>query len=133
MTDVVRLTIPRAEPYHGVARLVVGGLAARLSFSYEHLEDIKLALDSFLAHDAYTAGPELIIEVRVREDGILLRAGPVGDAFRQDLEREVPEAEGVGLGRLLNTVAEEVGIESEAGAEWLRLEKRLPGKTVTRA
>lgn len=133
MTDIVRLTIPRDEPYHGVATLVVGGLAARLAFSYEHLEDIKLALDSFLANESYAASAELTIELRVREDGIELRAGPVAEAFRLDLERDVPEAEGVGLGRLLSTVAEGVEIETENGAEWLRLEKRLPGKTVTRA
>ena len=133
MTEVVRLTIPRSEPYHGVASLVVGGLAARLAFSYEHLEDVKLALDSFLSSDEYAAGPVLTIEVRVREDGIELRAGPVAEAFRSDLERDVPASEGVGLGRLLNTVAEGVGIESDAGSEWLRLEKRRPGKMVTRA
>jgi anti-sigma regulatory factor (Ser/Thr protein kinase) len=133
LTDTVRLTIPRDEPYQGVARLVVGGLAARLAFSYEHLEDLKLALDSFLANEAYTAGPELTIELRVREDGIELRAGPVAEAFRLELERDVPESEGVGLGRLLSTVAEGVEIENENGTEWLRLEKRLPGRTVTRA
>jgi anti-sigma regulatory factor (Ser/Thr protein kinase) len=133
VTNVVRLTIPRDEPYHGVARLVVGGLAARLAFSYEHLEDIKLALDSFLGNDAYAAGPDLIVEVRIEEDGIELRAGPVTETFRADLEREVPESEGVGLRRLLDTVAEGVGIDEEEGAEWLRLEKRLPGKAVTRA
>lgn len=130
MTDTVRLTIPRDELYHGVARLVVGGLAARLEFSYEHLEDIQLALDSVLANEAYAAGPELTIELRVREDGIELRTGPIAEALRADLERDVPAAEGVGLGRLLATLAEEVGIESEDGTDWLRLEKRLPGKTV---
>jgi anti-sigma regulatory factor (Ser/Thr protein kinase) len=130
VSDSIRLTIPRDEEYHGVATLVVGGLAARLAFSYEHLEDIKLALDSFLANEAYAAGPELTIEVRVLGDGIELRAGPVAEAFRLDLERDVPESEGVGLGRLLATVAEGVAIEHENGAEWLRLEKKLPGKTV---
>lgn len=133
MTDTVRLTIPRDVPYHGVARLVVGGLAARLAFSYEALEDMQLAADSLLANEAYAAGPELTIELNVREDGIELRAGPVAEAFRAELEREVPESEGVGLRRLLSTVAEGVGIESEDGGEWLRLEKRLPGKTVAGA
>ena len=133
MTDTVRLTIPHGEAYHGAARLVVGGLAARLAFSYEHLEDIKLALDSFLANDAYAVGPLLTIEIRVRDEGIELRAGPVAEALRLDLERDVPEAEGVGLGRLLSTLAEGVAVEDEAGTDWLRLEKRLPGKTVTRA
>lgn len=131
--DVVRLTLPLDEAYHSVARLAVGGLAARLEFSYEHLEDIKLALDSFLAQDAYAAGPELTIELRVRDEGLELRAGPVSEAFRADFERDVPEAEGIGLGRLLSTVAEDVAIESDEGTDWLRLEKRLPGRAVARA
>jgi hypothetical protein len=37
MADRVTLSIPHASPFHGVARLVVGGLAARLDLSYEHL------------------------------------------------------------------------------------------------
>jgi hypothetical protein len=133
MSDVVRLTFPRSELYHGVARLVIGGLAARLSFSYEHLEDLQLALDSFLADESYAAGREVTVELRVQEDGVELRVGPVADALRVELEREVDESEGVGLGRLLSTVAEGVGIESEDGSDWLRLEKRLPGRTVARA
>lgn len=131
MTDVVRVTIPRQSGYHAVPRLVVGGLAARLEFSYEHLEDLKLALDSFLSNDAYLAGADLTIELGVREDGVELRAGPVAAAFRADFERDVPESEGVGLGRLLSTLAEDVGIHTEDGSDWLRLEKRLPGRTVT--
>ena len=44
-----RSRIPHTKPpYHGVARLVVGGLAARLDLSYEDLEDLQLALESVL-------------------------------------------------------------------------------------
>ncbi len=133
MTDVIRLTVPRDEGYHAVARLVVGGLAARLAFSYEDLEDVNLALDSFLADKAYAAGPELTIELRVRDDGFELRAGPVAEAFRTEFERDVPAEEGIGIARLLSTVADGVAIEHDDDADWLRLEKRLPGRTVTRA
>ena len=40
----IRLKIPHEKPYHGIARLVVGGLAARLDLSYEHLDDLQLSL-----------------------------------------------------------------------------------------
>ena len=133
MSDTVRLTMPKKDPYYGVAHLVVGGLASRLEFTYEHLEDLQLALDSVLANGDYIEGETVTIELRVRPDGVELRAGPVAEPLRIDLEREVSEDEGVGLGRLLDTVAEEVGVEAVDKTSWLRLEKRLPGKTVTSA
>ena len=40
------------------------------------------------------------------------------------------ESEGVGLGRLLGTLAESVEIESRDGTEWLRLAKRNPARGV---
>ena len=47
--------------------------------------------------------------------------------------RKVQDAlgsEGVGLGRLLGTLAESVEIESRDGNEWLRLAKRNPARGV---
>jgi len=133
VSDTVRLTMPKEDAYYGVAHLVVGGLASRLEFTYEHLEDLQLALDGVLANGKYIEGETVTIELRVRPDGVELRAGPVAETLRVDLEREVSEDEGVGLGRLLDTVAEEVGVEAVDETTWLRLEKRLPGKTVTSA
>ncbi len=90
VTDTVRLTIPRDERYHGVARLVVGGLAARLAFSYEHLEDINVALDSLLANEAYAAGAQLTIELRVRDEGVELRVRPGRRGFPPRLRARRP-------------------------------------------
>ena len=128
MTDRISLTFPQDESYHGVARLVVGGLAARLSFSFEYLEDLQLALDSLLANGAYQAGSDVTLELLVEEDGVEMCVGPVTPALRTDLERKLDESEGVGLGRLLETLVESVEIESRDGAEWLRLAKRNPAR-----
>ncbi len=130
MTERISLTLPQDETYHGVARLVVGGLAARLSFSFEYLEDLQLALGSLLANDAYQAGSDVTIELLVEQDGVEMCVGPVTPALRTDLERQVDESEGVGLGRLLGTLAESVEIESRDGSEWLRLTKRNPTRGV---
>jgi hypothetical protein len=120
----IRLTIPDDPRYHGVARLVVGGLAARLDLSYEHLEDLQLALASVLENDDYTVGPEVNVELVVEEGSLELWIGPLnGDALRADLERE-SETE-IGLGRLLRTVVEEVELQERTDGQWLRLEKRL--------
>ena len=124
MTAPIKLTIPDDPRYHGVARLVVGGLAARLELSYEHLEDLQLALASVLENDGYTVGPDVNVELVVEGGSLELWIGPLnGDALRADLERE-SETE-IGLGRLLRTVVEEVELQERADGEWLRLEKRL--------
>jgi anti-sigma regulatory factor (Ser/Thr protein kinase) len=130
VSDRISVTFPQDESYYGVARLVVGGLAARLSFSFEYLEDLQLALDTLLANGAYQAGSDVTLELVVEEDGIEMYVGPVTSTLRDDLEREVDESEGVGLGRLLGTLAESVEIESRDGNEWLRLAKRNPARGV---
>ena len=126
MTDAVTLTIPRGRPFYGVARLVVGGLAIRLDLSYEHLEDLQLAVESVLSNDAYAAGDDVTVELSVRDSLLEVFVGPVdGGSLRSDLERE---DEGIGLRRLLSAVVEDVSVEQRNGSEWVRLEKRIgPG------
>ena len=126
MTDAVTLTIPRGRPYYGVARLVVGGLALRLDLSYEHLEDLQLAVETVLSNDAYAAGDDVTVELAVHDATVAISVGPVdGGELRADLERE---DEGIGLRRLLSAVVEDVRVEQRNGSEWVRLEKRIgPG------
>ena len=123
--DAITLSIPHAKPYHGVARLVVGGLAARLELSYEHLEDLQLALESVLERDGYVAGQEVSVRLVVGEDSVIMTIGPLDPSeLRADLERESDN--GISLSRLLSTLVEEVTLEDVDGGHWLRLEKRVP-------
>jgi anti-sigma regulatory factor (Ser/Thr protein kinase) len=122
--DAISLSIPRAEPFHGVARLVVGGLAARLDLSYEDLEDLQLALVSVLERDGYATGPEVTVRLLVAEDTVGIAIGPLDAVeLRADLERQ-PE-EGVPIRRLLETLVQEISLEERDGAHWLRLEKHV--------
>jgi anti-sigma regulatory factor (Ser/Thr protein kinase) len=124
VTAPIRLTIPRDRRYHGVARLVLGGLAARLELSYEHLEDLQLALSTILEDKSYVTDEEVTVELHVVDDVLSVRIGPLdGERVRRDLETE--SGERIGLGRLLRTVVEHVEIESGEGGEWVRLEKRV--------
>jgi hypothetical protein len=123
--DAITLSIPHAKPYHGVARLVVGGLAARLDLSYEHLEDLQLALESVLERDGYVVGNEVSVRLVVGEDSVIMTIGPLDPSeLRADLERE--SEDGISLSRLLSTLVEEVTLEDVDGGHWLRLEKRVP-------
>jgi hypothetical protein len=124
VTTAIKLTIPDERPYHGVARLVVGGLAARLDLSYEHLEDLQLALATILEAEQYSQGEEVVVELDVGESTLTMLVGPLrGERVRADLADE--ESEGIGLGRLLGTLVETVAVESRDDADWLRLEKRV--------
>lgn len=123
--DEITLSIPHAKPYHGVARLVVGGLAARLDLSYEHLEDLQLALESVLERDGYVAGEEVTVRLQVGPDLVAMTIGPLDPAeLRADLE--LPPGDDISLSRLLSTLVEEIVLEDVDGEHRLRLEKRVP-------
>ena len=123
MTDTVTLTIPREPRFFGVARLVVGGLAARLELPYDALEDLQLALEGVLANEAYAAGDEVTIALTLAGELVEIALGPVdGSQVRADL---AADDEGIGLRRLLGTVVERAEVEERDGADWVRLEKRI--------
>jgi anti-sigma regulatory factor (Ser/Thr protein kinase) len=126
MTDAIRLTVPHARAYHGVVRLVLGGLAARHDLPYEELEDLQIALDTLLI-DAYAAGGEVTVEARLGEGVFEVSVGPL-DArhLDSDLARDVDERDGIGLHRLLSTVAGGFEVERRDGGEWIRMRKELP-------
>lgn len=127
MSDAVRLTIPRTRPYYGVARLVIGGVAARLDLSYEYLEDVQVALESIIGNDAYGVDDDVTVEVVVASGALEMRVGPLDrDRVAADLEREDAAEGAVGLKRLLATVVEAAELERRDGADWLRLRKPLP-------
>jgi hypothetical protein len=123
--DSITLSIPHEKPFHGVARLVVGGLAARLDLSYEHLEDLQLALASVLERDGYISGSEVTVRLDVGPGSIGMLIGPLDpNELRADLELEGEE--GVSLSRLLDTLVDEMALEDGEGGHWLRLDKKVP-------
>ena len=125
-TDAITLQIPPAKQFHGVARLVVGGLAARLDLSYEHLEDLQLALATVL-ENGYAAGADVTVQLAVNPGSVAMAIGPLApDRLRADLEEGA--GDGIPLHRLLSTLVDVVEHEPGEGGEWLRLEKRAPMK-----
>jgi hypothetical protein len=120
----ISLKIPHEKPYHGIARLVVGGLAARLDLSYEHLDDLQLALGTVLENEGYSRSADVTVELRVRDDGVEMAIGPLhASEVRTDLEKN---GDALSLRRLLSTVVEGVELEQRADGGWLHLEKRIP-------
>ena len=123
--DAITLSLPHAKEYHGVARLVVGGLAARLELTYEHLEDLQLALESVLERGGYVQGDRVTVRLVVGSESVVLEIGPLDPTvLRADLERGPDDA--ISLSRLLSTLVDDVALEEGDAGYLLRLEKRVP-------
>jgi len=122
MTDQITLTMPRERPYFGVARLVLGGLAARLDVTVESLEELELALDALL--ERRDDGDEITVELQV--DGELLHAkvGPFNDpAIRTELEGDPDDS--MSLRRLLDAVVDRYEVVDADGGRWVELQKQF--------
>ena len=119
--DRIVLTIPRAQGFEDVAQLVLAGVAARLNFTYEVVDDLGTALATLLERRGDDG--DLTVELDVAEDTVTAVLGPFrGGGLRRELER--PDGE-VGLRRVLETVVDSFAAVERDGGEWIELEKRV--------
>jgi anti-sigma regulatory factor (Ser/Thr protein kinase) len=119
--DEITLTLPREKEFYGVAHLVLGGLATRLDATYEHLEDLQLALDTLLESEG--GDGEVTLTLRVDEGAITAEVGPFQGTVRDELEREPGNA--VGLRRILDTVVDRVELGEREGSTWVTVTKMV--------
>jgi hypothetical protein len=118
--DEISLTLPADEAFHRVAHLVVGGLAVRLDLSFEHLEDLELALDALLERTGRDG--DVTVRVRILEGELQTAIGPFA-SVRKELEESGDDS--LNLHRILQTVCDDVQIKDADGGEWVELTKRL--------
>ncbi len=119
--DEITLRLPREEPFFRVAHLVLGGLAVRLDLTFEHLEDLQIALASVL--EQTETEEEFTLRVRFENGEIAASLGPLDDRVRRDLER--PAGDDVGLRRVLETVVDRIDIAERDGSQWVELRKQV--------
>ena len=120
VADEICLTLPADDAFHGVAHLVLGGLAARLNLSFEHLEDLELALGSLLERPS--DGREVTLRVVVEDHMLRTIVGPFS-SVRAELEEG--DTNSLNLGRILRAVCDSVEIEDRDGSQWVELTKRM--------
>jgi hypothetical protein len=117
--DEITLTIPREEPFHEVAHLVLGGVAARLNLTFEHIDDLETALDAVL--ERASDDGEVTVRLQRTDGAIVTRVGPfAADRLRAELERD--SADDVTLRRVLDTVVDGYELDGEG---WLELTKAV--------
>ena len=125
--EIVTLTLPFEERFILVARILVGGLAARLDLPYEHVDDLQLAAEAVLAEPRCSTGDEVTIELAVADRESAMSIGPLDlQALESTLHDE--RTEGIGLGTLLRAVVDDIDIDDRDGSPWLRLRKRVPAR-----
>jgi hypothetical protein len=121
-TDEITLTMPRQRPYYGVAHLVLGGVAARLDLTVEHLEELELALDGLL--DRHDGGQEITLALRVVEGGLVAELGPFGRQLEAEFDKEPGDS--LSLRRLLDAVVDAYELDRRDDGTWIELSKRTP-------
>jgi hypothetical protein len=94
-SDEIRITMPAAARFARVARLALTGLASRNGFTYDEVEDVRIAVGELFSILADGAPPGARITLRCQmEDGFLEVAAealpsrslvPVGELSRQIL------------------------------------------------
>ncbi len=118
--EVVSIKIPASPEYLGVLRLVAAGLAARLRFTLEDIDDLKIAVDELSAYITGSQGRAGTLDVRfmIGDDRIEIRGTAVlqaGHKVRTDLT-ELSQM-------ILETVADSASLEQLDGSPTFTLVK----------
>jgi hypothetical protein len=122
--DEVRLAVPAKPEFLGLARVTAAGLASRLGFTYDQVEDLRLAIDEICFGMTGSKGREGILELR-------FELGPEGlSVSGQGL---FPAPSPVHLSELseviLNALVDEHSMSDGAGGpRFYMFKKRLPGE-----
>lgn len=119
--ETVSVRVPAFPEYVRIVRLVAAGLAARLRFTIEEIEDLKIGVDELSAYLTGAQGRDGELEVRfeIGEDRVgitgVARFSP-GHKVRTDLT-ELSQ-------RILETVADSASLEQLDGFPSFRMTKR---------
>ena len=125
----VELKIPRRPEFVAVARLTVSGVASRLSFSYEDIEDIKIAVAEACTH-AIQHKAVVTNEIRILcifdDSHLAISIGSGRGAFKEGVKTgDVANARSLGI-FLIESLMDDVSYaEMEDGTECIRMVKNL--------
>ncbi len=129
-TNVVELRIPSRAEWVGVARLAVAGIASRLKFSIEDIEDLKLAVaeacTNCIQHASGSDQIEITCETQPHGLTVRVRDHGVGTTPDEIQSRRISEPRVGGLGvflirSLMDTV--EYDVHPERGTNLVMTKK----------
>lgn len=129
--DFIKMTIPSKAEYIGVVRLTMSGIANRMGFNYEDIEDLKVAISEAItnavthAYDEEELGEITLgfgvhedkLEVMVADHGVSFNINEVREEigpFTEDESVEDMREGGFGL-FLINALMDKVEIHNNQG------------------
>ena len=112
----VHLVVPAAAEYLRLVRLTAAGLASRMGFTFDEVEDLRIAVDEvcFLLLDE---SPTATIELRY-----LASPDSIGIEGSTESNGGLPEPNDLSM-QILNALVDEVAITSEGGRLAFRMVK----------
>ncbi len=129
--DYIEIRVPAKSQYASVIRLTISGLAVRVGFTYDEIEDLKIATGEAVTnvvHHAYSANEEgeIVIGCALYKNKIEIMVADYGNSFNFDeIKSKIgPYNEndniamlregGLGL-YLMETLMDEVKLNNEGG------------------
>ena len=77
MRERIDLEAPLSGDFQAVVRLIIGGIAERVDFAFEEIDDLQLAVERLLAEAGTVGSVQLSFEVGA--NGIRTRVGPLSE------------------------------------------------------
>jgi 2-keto-3-deoxy-6-phosphogluconate aldolase len=123
MRERIDLEAPLSGDFQAVVRLIIGGIAERVDFAFEEIDDLQLAVERLLAEAGTIGSVQLSFEVGA--NGIRTRVGPLSEHKVAEALRDGAVMPGeLTLRRILQTVVDSFGVdEADDGRIVVRLEK----------
>jgi 2-keto-3-deoxy-6-phosphogluconate aldolase len=123
MRERIDLEAPLSGDFQAVVRLIIGGIAERVDFAFEEIDDLQLAVERLLAEAGTVGSVQLSFEVGA--NGIRTRVGPLSEHKVAEALRDGDAMPGeLTLRRILQTVVDSFGVdEADDGRIVVRLEK----------
>ncbi len=129
--DCVELRLPCRPEYVGVARLAMSGIASRMRFSYEEVEDIKTAVGEACTTSVEWAkrngrsDTELIIKSVIDGDSLTIAIQDYAGPRTEITEQSNAEYSAEGLGALFITLfVDEVRVTPSDEGTFIEMVKR---------
>ena len=106
----IDLEAPLSGDFQAVVRLIIGGIAERVDFAFEEIDDLQLAVERLLAEAAPQGDVRFSFELR--DGAVRTRVGPLRESPIAQALQGPPERPGeLGLRTILETVVDAFSVE----------------------
>ena len=122
MSDEVRLAVPATPEFVRLARVTAAGLASRLGFTFDDVDDLRLAIDELCFALIGSKGRSGMVELRYLVGGDVLEV--VGSGTFDDAG-PAPKLNDFSA-QILEALVDEHELSGAAGRPQFRLVKRRP-------